>query len=301
MKKRLIVICGPTAAGKTALSTQLAQHFRTEIISTDSRQFYRELKIGSAPPSAEELEQVPHHFIADRELTDDFSAGEFEEQALQKLDKLFQKHDVVIAVGGSGLYIRALCEGLDEFPEIAPEVRENLQADLESHGLEALCERLKELDPDYYNQVDKQNPQRVIRALEVCIGTGEKYSSFRIGEKKERPFSITKIGVEMPREQLYERINLRVDMMMDAGLLSEAEGLIRLKDKNALQTVGYKELFDYFEGETTLDEAVELIKRNTRRFAKRQMTWFRRDEEIVWFQPSDTEKIISHLETQIGG
>lgn len=299
MKKRLIVICGPTAAGKTATSIQLAKKYNSEIISTDSRQFYRELKIGSAPPSAEELAQVPHHFIADRNLTDDFSAGQFEETALELLEGLFAQHDTIFAVGGSGLYINALCDGLDEFPEIEANVRQGLQKQLEENGLESLTDRLKELDSEYYEQVDKQNPQRVIRALEVCIGTGERYSSFRVGEKKQRPFEVIKIGIEMPREELYERINQRVDKMMEAGLLEEAQALIRLKHKNALQTVGYKELFEHLEGKTTLEEAVELIKRNTRRFAKRQMTWFRRDENIKWFHPQETEDIITYIESKL--
>lgn len=299
MKKWLIVICGPTASGKTAISIQLARKLNSEIISTDSRQFYKELKIGSAPPSDEELAQVQHHFIADRALTDDFSAGQYEEEALERLEELFIKYDVVFAVGGSGLYINALCDGLDEFPEIDSSIREDLQDQLEQNGLEVLCSQLQKLDPEYYEQVDKQNPQRVIRALEVCIGTGEKYSSFRVGEKKERPFEVIKIGIGMLREQLYDRINLRVDMMIEAGLLDEVRGLVHLKHKNALQTVGYKELFEYFEGKTSLEEAIELIRRNTRRFAKRQMTWFRRDDAIKWFQPNELEGIAAYIESKL--
>lgn len=299
MKKWLIVICGPTAAGKTALSIQLAKKFNSEIVSTDSRQFYRELKIGSAPPSSEEMAQVPHHFIADRSITEDFSAGRFEEAALKRLEELFNEKNIVFAVGGSGLYIHALCDGLDEFPEIDSTIRENLQKELEENGLDWLCSKLQELDPEYYEQVDKQNPQRIIRALEVCIGTGNKFSSFRVGEKKLRPFETIKIGVEMPRERLYERINLRVDKMMDAGLLDEAKSLVHLKEKNALQTVGYKELFDYLEDKTSLEDAVELIKRNTRRFAKRQITWFRRDDSIKWFQPEEVKNIITYIESKL--
>lgn len=299
MKKWLIVICGPTATGKTALSVELAKYFQSEIISADSRQFYKELKIGSAPPSPEELAAVPHHFIANKELSEDFSAGMFEVEALHLLGKLYKSKQILFLVGGSGLYIKALCEGLDDFPDIATEVRNNLIERLEKDGLEPLQKQLKELDPEYHAQVDLQNPQRVIRALEVCIGTGQKYTSFRQGDKKQRSFNILKIGVGMDREKLYEKINLRVDKMLEAGLIKEAKSIYHLRDKNALQTVGYKELFDHFDGKISLEEAVELIKRNTRRFAKRQFTWFRRDQEVKWFESHETKAIISWIESKV--
>lgn len=299
MKKWLIVICGPTATGKTALSIQLAKHFSSEIISADSRQFYKELKIGSAPPSEEELKTIPHYFIANKELTEDFSAGKFEQEALQLLEKLYKEKDILFLVGGSGLYIRAICEGLDDFPEVDPQIRERLIDELEEKGISHLRNQLKELDPEYYETVDQSNPQRLIRALEVCLGTGQKYSKLRGGEKKQRPFEVLKIGVEMDREELYQRINMRVGKMIEAGLVEEARSVYHLREKNALQTVGYKELFEHFDGNISLEEAIELIKRNTRRFAKRQFTWFRRDEEINWFKPEEVKGIIALIESRL--
>lgn len=293
--KRLIVIVGPTGSGKTDLSITVAEHFAAPIISTDSRQFYRGIPIGTAQPDAEQLQRVEHHFIASRELTDDFNCGAYETEALQRLEQLFKKHDVVVAVGGSGLYVKALCEGMDNMPEVTPELRESLAQRLADEGLEALCEELRERDPEFYEQVDLKNQARVLRALEVCIASGKPYSSFRTGEKRKRNFDIIKIGVDMPREVLYERIDRRVDIMVEQGLEQEARSVSHLRHLNSLQTVGYREMFDYFDGITTREEAIELIKRNSRRYAKRQLTWFRRDEEIAWFNPKESEKIVQYI------
>jgi tRNA dimethylallyltransferase len=294
----LIVVCGPTASGKTKLAIQLAKQFSTEIISADSRQTYRELKIGSAPPSEAELKEVNHHFIASRNLDEDYNAGAFEKDALSLLEKLFQENKYVVLVGGSGLYIDAVCNGFDKVPSSFPDIRKQLQDLYEANGIEKLQNKLKDLDPDYYNKIDLSNPQRLMRALEVCIGTGKPYSLLREGKKNPRDFRIIKIGLELPRDVLYKRIDARVDEMMKAGLLEEAKNLISLKYLNALQTVGYKELFDFFEGKITYDEAVDLIKRNSRRYAKRQLTWFRRDKEIQWFLPDDYDKIIEFIEVE---
>ncbi len=293
MRGTLIVVCGPTASGKTKLAIQLAKHFSAEIISADSRQIYRELKIGSAPPSDLELKEVKHHFIASRNLDEDYNAGAYEKDVLQVLDKLFPQNKYAILVGGSGLYIDAVCNGFDKVPSSFPEIRKQLQDLYETEGIDQLKKKLKELDSDYYNKIDLNNPQRLMRALEVCMGTGKPYSILREGKKNPRDFRIIKIGLELPREVLYKRIDERVDEMMKAGLAEEAKKLISLKYLNALQTVGCKELFDFFENKTTLDEAVDLIKRNSRRYAKRQLTWFRKDKEIQWFLPDDVEKIIN--------
>ena len=293
MRRTLIVVCGPTASGKTKLAIQLAKHFSAEIISADSRQIYRELKIGSAPPSDVELKEVKHHFIASRNLDEDYNAGAYEKDVLQLLGKLFPQNKYSILVGGSGLYIDAVCNGFDKVPSSFPEIRKQLQDLYETEGIDQLKKKLKELDSDYYNKIDLNNPQRLMRALEVCMGTGKPYSILREGKKNPRDFRIIKIGLELPREVLYKRIDERVDEMMKAGLAEEAQKLISLKYLNALQTVGYKELFDLFENKTSLDEAVDLIKRNSRRYAKRQLTWFRKDKEIQWFLPDDIEKIIN--------
>ncbi len=293
--KQLIVVCGPTAVGKTALAIQLAKQYHTEIISADSRQFYREMSIGTAKPSAEELAAAPHHFINSHSITEEFNAGAFEKAALLLLEQLFTQYDTVIAVGGSGLYISALCAGLDELPEKDEAVRKQLQTVFEAQGITALQAQLQELDPVYYQQVDTHNPQRLLRALEVCLVTGKPYSSFRKQSATARPFTITKIGLDLPRPQLYAQINTRVEQMMQAGLLKEAEQLYANKHLNALQTVGYTELFDYFDQKHSLPRAIELIQQNTRRFAKRQLTWFGRDEEIKWFSPADTTGIVQHI------
>ena len=295
--KRLVVIVGPTGCGKTDLSIRLAEHYRAPIISTDSRQFYRGLPIGTAQPTADQLARAEHHFIASHALTDEVNCGSYEVMALERLEELFKAHSTVIAVGGSGLYVRALCEGMDDLPEADEALRKELTRRIESEGLESLCEELKRLDPVYYEQVDRQNPARVQRALEVCLQTGMPYSSLRTGERRERPFEIIKIGVNLPREELYARIDRRVELMMEEGLEAEARAALPYRELNALQTVGYKELFLYFDGEITKEEAVALIQRNSRRYAKRQLTWFRRDEEVHWFRPDEDTTIIEHIES----
>lgn len=300
IKRRLIVVVGATASGKTDLSIVLARRYNAPIISTDSRQVYRGLPIGTAYPSDEQLKSVEHHFIGELDLTQEFNCGEYERQALERLGELFAEHDTVVAVGGSGLYVRALCEGIDDLPDVDKSLREQLMIRLATEGVESLSEELHRLDPEYYEQVDKCNPARVVRALEVCLSTGEKYSSLRKGAKKERDFEIVKIGVDMSRDVLYERINRRVDIMMEAGLEREARAVLPYRNCNSLRTVGYSEMFDFFDGKTTRDEAVELIKRNTRRYAKRQMTWFRRDADIRWFEPSQTDKIIEYIDGRFG-
>ncbi|MBQ8915872.1 MAG: tRNA (adenosine(37)-N6)-dimethylallyltransferase MiaA [Alistipes sp.] len=295
--KRLIVIVGPTGCGKTALSIRLAEYFHVPILSTDSRQFYRGLAIGTAQPAAEELQRAEHHFIADRAITDEVNCGRYEVMALERLETLFQRHDTVIAVGGSGLYVRALCEGMDDLPEADEQLRTALAARLAQEGLPALCEELARLDPVYHAQVDRSNPARVMRALEVCLQTGAPYSTLRTGARRARPFLILKIGVDLPREVLYERIDQRVELMMQEGLEEEARAVYPYRELNALQTVGYKELFAYFDGTCSLNEAVALIQRNSRRYAKRQLTWFRRDAEVVWFRPDADSEIIHYVES----
>ena len=279
----VISVVGPTAIGKTALSIKLAQAFNTEIISADSRQFYKEIPIGTAAPSKKELCLAPHHFIHNRSIEDDYSVGDFEREAELQLNNIFQKNQVAVLVGGSGLYIKALLEGLDNFPEIDPLIREKLNDTFSTEGIEPLQQQLKELDPSYYSQIDIQNPHRVIRALEICIGTGKSFSSFLAQPKPKRSFNIISIGLDAPREEIYDRINLRVDTMMDEGLLEEAQALYPKRRLNALNTVGYKELFSFFEGRIDLETAVEEIKMNSRRYAKRQLTWFRKNKETTWF------------------
>ena len=297
--KYLIVIVGPTGSGKSDLAIEIAERYGAPIISTDSRQFYRGIPIGTAQPDAEQLQRVEHHFIASHDLKQEFNCGAYETEALAKLDELYRKHDVVVAVGGSGLYIKALCEGMDSLPEAEPELREELARRLRSEGLESLCEELRQRDPAYYEEVDRNNPARVLRALEVCISTGLPYSSMRTGEKRQRPFNIIKLGIDMERERLYERINRRVDVMMQMGLEQEARAVYHLRTLNSLQTVGYREMFDYFDGTISREEAIELIKRNSRRYAKRQMTWFRRDEEIKWVDTANKQIIEEYLDSKI--
>lgn len=294
--KRLVVIVGPTGCGKTALSIRLAEHFRAPIISTDSRQFYRGLPIGTAQPTPDELARAEHHFIASHDLTDEINCGRYEVMALERLEELFRAHDTVIAVGGSGLYVRALCEGMDDLPEADEQLRSELMQRLEMEGVASLAEQLKTLDPTYYEAVDRQNPSRVMRALEVCLQTGVPYSSLRTGARRERPFKIIKIGIDLPREELYARIDRRVELMMEEGLEAEARAVYPHRALNSLQTVGYKELFAYFDGTITKEEAVALIQRNSRRYAKRQLTWFRRDAEVVWYRPDDDEAMIRRVE-----
>ena len=293
--RRLIVLVGATGSGKTDLSIRLAERFGAPVISTDSRQIYRGLPIGTAQPSAEQLAAVEHHFIATHDISENFSCGEYEVRALDLLNDLFEKHDTVIAVGGSGLYVRALCEGMDDLPHADGTLRGELNKRLEHDGLPSLLEELQRLDSEYYEAVDRNNPARVLRAVEVCLQTGRPYSSLRTGIRRKRDFKIMKIGIDMPREELYDRINRRVDAMMAAGLEEEARAVYPYRHFNSLQTVGYKELFDFFDGKISRDEAVELIKRNTRRYAKRQLTWFRRDKEIRWFANGEFDAMVKYV------
>lgn len=295
-QKHLIVICGPTAVGKTVLAIELAKQFNTEIISADSRQFYREMNIGTAKPTNEELAQVPHHFVNNLSIHQKhYSAGKYETDVLVFLDHFFQTHDTAIMVGGSGLFINAVCSGFDQMETAEPEQLATTRALLNSKDLAWLQSEVERLDPEYFAKVDKKNPVRLKRALEVIYTTGKKYSEQRIGKKIERPFRITKIGLQLPREVLYERINNRVDEMMQNGLLEEAKELYTYKKLPALNTVGYTELFDFLEDKLTLAQAVELIKQNTRNYAKRQMTWFRKDEDVKWFEAGDKEKIADFI------
>jgi len=295
------VIVGPTAVGKTKISVQLAKHFNTEIISADARQFYREMNIGTAKPSTEELRLVKHHFIGQLSVEQEYSAGDFEKDAIAKLEELFKIHDVVVMTGGSGLFVKAVLHGLDSFPEVSDVVEENLQAFYSSEGLHGLQNLLKDLDPGYYAKVDRNNPQRLLRALAICISAGKPYSSFRRVKPKKRNFTAINVGLIMNREDLYRRIEARVDEMIQQGLLQEAERLREFQMLNALQTVGYKELFDYLNGLNSLENSVELIKQHTRNYAKRQMTWFRKEKNMTWFSPDEVNKIISFIESKIIG
>jgi tRNA dimethylallyltransferase len=302
----LITIIGPTAIGKTALSIALAKHFGCDIISCDSRQFFKEMKIGTAVPSDEELAAAPHYFIQNKSIFESYSVGDFEQEALAKLDELFQKNNIQIMVGGSGLYVDAVLKGFDDFPDIDNSVRETINTKFDALGIEFLQQKLQELDSEYYQKLQTenpqtlQNPQRMKRFVEVCLGTEKPYSSF-IGKRKNvRNFTPIIIGLEADREIMYNRINQRVDIMLNEGLLAEAQALYPNKQLNALQTVGYRELFDYFEGKTTLDFAIEQIKMNTRRFAKRQITWFKRTENVSWFDYlTDRKEIITTIESKI--
>lgn len=290
------MITGPTAVGKTALAIRLAQHFNTEIISCDSRQFYKEMNIGTAKPTPEELSQVKHHFIDSHSIQDEYNVGKFESEAIPLIEELFSKNNVLIMAGGSGLYIQAICEGFDELPEADPVIRKQINDLYAKEGIDGLQKLLMKLDPVHAGQADLQNLQRVSRALEVCLSTGKTYSELRSGKTKTRNFTIIKIGLEMQRELLYERINQRVDQMMEMGLPDEVKRLLPQKQLNALQTVGYSELFDHLEGRTDRATAVSLIKQHTRNFAKRQMTWFKRDSDIRWFGIVEEKKIITYLD-----
>ena len=295
-KKTLLTIVGPTAIGKTSLAIDLALHFGTEIISCDSRQFFKEMSIGTAVPSSEELAQVKHHFIQHKSIFDTYSVGDFERDAITLLKELFKQHNVVIMVGGSGLYADAVVYGLDDFPEVSPEIRNELNELYQKQGITYLQTRLKDLDSIQYTQMDIQNPQRMMRALEVCIASGKPYSSFLKKKKTLRDFTNITIGLTAEREVVYNRINRRVELMLEEGLLIEAQRLFPYKELNALQTVGYRELFDFLEGKTSLDFAVEEIKKNTRRFAKRQYTWFHKNKDIHWFEISQLDNLsISQL------
>lgn len=300
MTKFLISIVGPTAIGKTALSIQLAQYFGTDIISADSRQFFKEMQIGTAAPSKEELSAAKHHFIHHKSIHDNYNVGTFERDAMALLNKLFKTKDVVIMVGGSGLYVDAVTKGLDDFPDVDGDIRKKLNFDLETKGLSYLQEQLKQLDTEAYNTMAIDNPHRVIRALEVSIGTGKPYSSFLNKGKATRNFKTVSIGLTADRDIIYNRINQRVDLMVEEGLLEEVKSLLPHKNLNALNTVGYKELFNYFDGAWELDFAISEIKKNTRRFAKRQLTWFRKDASILWFDYlTETDKIIQSIETRL--
>lgn len=298
--KTLIVVAGPTAVGKTAAAIRLAQYFNTAVVSADSRQFFREMSIGTAKPDESELAAAQHYFINSHSISESFSVGDFEKQGLVLLGELFKVHDKVILAGGSGLYIKAICEGFDDLPVADISVREKLNQQLEKEGITTLQEKLQQVDPDYYTQVDLNNPQRIIRALEVFETSGKPFSSYRNATINKRPFNIIKLALDMPRENLYTRINLRVDQMVKQGLIEEVKSLLPYRELNALNTVGYSELFDYFDGKTSLDEAVLLIKQNTRRFAKRQLTWFRKDKDFIWFDagvPDVIDQMIKTIET----
>lgn len=298
-KPTLIVVLGPTGVGKTNISLSLAEHFDCPIVSSDSRQFYRELKIGTAAPTEEQLKRVPHYFIGSHSIFDEYNAGQYEQDAIKLLDKLFQKRDVVMLVGGSMMYIDAVCNGMDDIPTVDLETRTFWQKEYAEKGLEYIQEELKRLDPVHYEQVDLQNPKRIIHALEICSVTRKPYSDLRTGRRKQRRFNILKIGLNRPRPELYERINLRVDEMMHEGLLQEAEQFYPHKQLNTLNTVGYKELYEYMDGNWTLDFAVNMIKQDSRRYAKRQLTWFNRDKEIHWFQPEEEERILEFVNAEM--
>ncbi len=301
-RKTLISVVGQTALGKTKLAITLARHFNTEILSADSRQFYKEISIGTAVPSQEELASAPHHFIQHKNIFEDYSVGDFERDGLSLLDDLFKDKDIVVLVGGSGLYVDAVTRGLDDLPEVSSEVRDVLNKRLKNEGIEVLQDELKEKDSLHYDSIDLNNPHRLIRALEVCIGTGKPYSSFLNKKKKTRHFKTITVGLRAEREIVYDRINERVDKMMNEGLLNEAKGLYSHKNLNALQTVGYKELFKHFDGEWELDYAISEIKKNTRRFAKRQMTWFKKNEDTVWVNYQyDFDQILDGLKNQPSG
>ncbi|MEO0526187.1 MAG: tRNA (adenosine(37)-N6)-dimethylallyltransferase MiaA [Bacteroidota bacterium] len=292
--KTLISIVGPTGIGKTAWAIQIARHFKTEIISSDSRQFFKEMSIGTAVPSKEELAMVPHHFIQHKSIFETYSVGDFERDALSFLTVFFKVNDMLVMVGGSGLYNDAVIHGLDEFPNIDPEIRIALDRQLKERGIGSLQDQLKRLDRSHYEKIDLENPHRLIRALEVCMGTGKPYSSFLGLKKKNRTFNVITVGVGADREIIYRRINKRVDVMIKNGLVQEAESLKEHRTLNALQTVGYKELFSYFDGEWPLDFAISEIKKNTRRFAKRQLTWFKRNEHTLWIDFDENWGMVSN-------
>lgn len=294
--KKLIVIAGPTAVGKTAVSVRLAGHFKTAIVSADSRQIYREMTVGTAKPTAEERGGIAHYFIDTHSVGEDYDAARYAEEALIVIRDLFTRHDKVIVCGGSGLYIRALCEGFDDIPSVPDEIRQSLVANYEEKGLEWLQQQMREVDPDAWQQIDQRNPHRLIRALEVKSYTGKSIQSYRTGQKRRHEFDIIKIGLDLPREELYARIDQRMEEMIARGLFEEAHRLYPMRSFLALQTVGYQEIFGFIEHAYDLDECVRLLKRNSRRYAKRQLTWFRRDPEFTWFDPHEIEPIIAHIE-----
>ncbi len=293
--KQLIVVTGPTAVGKTALCIEMARRLGVPIINADSRQLYRQLQIGTAAPTASQMQSVRHYFVGTLSVGQYYSASMFEQEVMALLDELFKASDYALLTGGSMMYIDAVCNGIDDIPTVDDGIRALMKRRLAEEGLEALAEELRRLDPEHYETVDRQNPRRVVHALEICHMTGQTYTSFRKAQKKERPFGIVKIGLNRDRQELYDRINQRVDQMMADGLLKEAEGLLAYRNENALNTVGYKELFNYFDGIWSLEEAVERIKGNTRRYARKQLTWFKRDPQMRWFHPDEKENIMKHI------
>lgn len=297
-QKTVIIICGPTAVGKTSVAISLAKHFHTEIISADSRQCFKELNIGVARPSANELKEIPHHFIASLSINEEVNAASFEQYALQKVNELFKKNNVVIMVGGTGLYIKAFCEGLDKIPAIDLLIRKRIMGEYEQKGLQWLQDEVKKKDAEFFAVGEIQNPQRMMRALEVVESTGQSILSFRKNEKTKRDFKIIKIGLELSKEELHRNINTRVDKMIADGLVDEVRSLLAFRNLNALQTVGYSEIFEYLAGKISLETAVDEIKKNTRQYAKRQMTWFKKDKEIKWVKPGRADEIIDFVETQ---
>lgn len=299
MPKTLIIVTGPTGIGKTKLGISLAHRFKTEIVSADSRQIFKELHIGTAVPSKKELSLVKHHFIHSHSISVNYNASKYENEALILLDELFKKYNEVIMVGGSMLYIDAVCKGIDIMPDADPEIRDSLKKKFQKEGIESLRMQLKKLDSQYYSEVDLKNPTRIIHALEICLMTGKPFSSFRTNPNKKRPFTIIKIGLNCDRQLLHERINQRVDEMVNSGLEMEAKSVYHLKHLNALNTVGYREWFAYFDGEISREKAIELIKRNSRRYARKQITWFGKDSETKWFEPTREKEIIEAIENQI--
>lgn len=297
--KNLIVLVGPTGVGKTELSLEIAEHFNTEIISADSRQLYRQLKIGTAAPTPEELNRVKHHLVGTLELDDYYSAAKYEAEVLSLLEHLFQDKDTYLLTGGSMMYVDAVCKGIDDIPTVDDLTRKNLLKRFEEEGLEQFCAELKLLDPIYYDRVDLKNHKRVIHALEICYMTGKPYSSFLTLEPKERPFNIIKIGLVRERQELYDRINQRVLQMIEDGLIEEVKGVLEYKDLNSMNTVGYKEIVNYLEGTWSKEFAIEKIQQNSRNYAKKQMTWFKRDTDMKWFHPSERTKILSYIASQM--
>lgn len=299
MKKTLVVLLGPTAVGKTELSLKLAERLQSPILSADSRQLFAELKIGTAAPTPEQLARVRHYFIGNLHLTDYYSAAQYEQDVLREMEVLFQTHDTLLMTGGSMMYIDAVTKGIDEIPTVDDDTRQMLKEHFERDGLDALVRELKMLDPEYYDVVDLKNHKRVVHALEICYMTGKTFTSFRKAEVKERPFNIVMVGLQRPREELFERIGLRVDQMMADGLIEEVKSVLPYRELNSLNTVGYKEIFNWLDGEWPLEQAVEKIKRNTRVYAKKQMTWFKKNEKIRWFHPDEEEAIVQYIEDKI--
>ena len=299
MPNRLIVLLGPTGVGKTNLSIQIASHFKTDIISCDSRQIFKEMRVGTAVPSETDLAKIKHHFIGSHSILEYYSAAKYETDVLSLLPTLFAKNNIVLMTGGSMFYIDAVCKGIDDLPDVDTELRERLIDRMANEGIESLRNELKYLDPDYYAEVDLKNPKRILHALEICYMTGKPYSSFRSKQTKKRDFEIIKIGLNRDRNELYDRINQRVEIMFDEGLEAEARKLFSHRELNSLNTVGYRELFDYFDGKISVDEAKEKIKANSRKYARKQLTWFRRDNDVSWFHPDEADKIIDFLDIKL--